>query len=116
MFYRNNDKENKKPKTICMQKYQPFFKTIDGVEHEGIDRYKWFNADGLLCTIPEYIMIDIKSDGYIEDKNDVMYPLQNVLSIYWKLIGEKVVLDNFFHKYQVSFCDKDVERMDKYVC
>ena len=73
-----------------------------------------FNADGLLCTVPEYIMIDIKSDGYIEDQNDIMYPLQNILSIDWKLIDEKVVLDNFSHEFKVVFTDKEVAKMDEY--
>ena len=59
-------------------------------------------------------MIDIKSDGYIEDQNDVMYPLQNILSIDWKLIDEKVVLDNFRHEFEVIFTDREVEKMDEY--
>ena len=59
-------------------------------------------------------MIDIKSDGYIEDQNDVMYPLQNILSIDWKLIDEKVVLDNFRHEFEVVFTNREVEKMDEY--
>ena len=59
-------------------------------------------------------MIDIKSDGYIEDQNDVMYPLQNILSIDWKLFDEKVVLDNFRHEFEVVFTNREVEKMDEY--
>ena len=113
MFWRKKNKEPKKPRVIHLQRFQPFFTTTDGVEHEGYE-YNWFNTDGLLCTIPEYIMIRIKSDGYIEDQNDVMYPLQNILSIDWKLIDEKVVLDNFCHEFEVVFTDKEVSKMDEY--
>ena len=59
-------------------------------------------------------MIRIKSDGYIEDQNDVMYPLQNILSIDWKLIDEKVVLDNFRHEFEVVFTNGEVSKMDEY--
>ena len=110
MFWR---KKNKEPKVIHLQRFQPIFITTDGTKHKGY-KSNWFNADGLLCTVPEYIMIDIKSDGYIEDQNDVMYPLQNILSIDWKLIDEKVVLDNFSHKFEVVFTDKEVAKMDEY--
>ena len=113
MFWRKKNKGQKKPRVILLQRFQPFFITTDGVEHEGCE-YNWFNADGLSCTVPEYIMIHIKSDGYIEDQNDIMYPLQNILSIDWKLIDEKVVLDNFIHEFKVVFTDKEVAKMDEY--
>ena len=112
MFWRKN-KELKKPKVIHLQRFQPFFITMDGTKHKGC-KCKWFTADGLLCTVPEYIMIHIKSDGYIEDQNDVMYTLQNILSINWKLIDEKAVLDNFYHEFKVVFTDKEVSKMDEY--
>ena len=111
MFWR---KKNKEPKIMHLQRFQPFFITTDGENHEGINTYKWFNADGLLCSVPEFLMIDIKSDGYLEDRNNVMYPLQNVVSIVWKLIDQKVVLDNFYHDFQVAFSNKEVSKMDEY--
>lgn len=114
MFWRRKDKELKKPKTITLQRFQPFFTTADNVEHEGIDTYKWVNADGLLCTVPEYMMISIKSNGYMEDKKAVMYPMQHIRSIEWKLIGEKVVLDNFNHNYKIFFSNKEVADMTEY--
>lgn len=114
MFWRRKDKEPKKPKTITLQRFQPFFITTDNVEHEGIDTYKWTNADWLLCTVPEYLMISIKSDGYMKDKNDVMYPMQNIRSIEWKLLEEKIVLDNFYHEYQIFFDDEKVKKMTEY--
>lgn len=115
MLWNRKIKNKKEPKTIKLQRFQPFFVTTDSVQHEGIDRYKWANSNGLLCTIPEYIMIDIKSDGYIKDINDVMYPLQNIISIEWKLIKEKIVLDDFHHEYTIFFSDEQVEKMTEYV-
>lgn len=115
MFWKRKNKEKKKPKIITLQKFQPFFTTIDNVKHEGIDRYKWAISDGLSCTVPECIMITIKSDGYMKDKNDVIYPIQNIISIEWKLLEEKVVLDNFYHQWDIFFSDKEVEKMTEYV-
>lgn len=60
-------------------------------------------------------MIDIKSDGYIKDINDFMYPIQNIISIEWKLLEEKIVLDNLYHKWDIFFSDEQVEKMTEYV-
>lgn len=107
-------RRQKKPKTITLQQFQPFFVTTDNIQHQG-NIYNWTNPDELLCTVPEYIMIEIKSQGYIEDKNDVMYPLQNIISIEWKLLKEKIVLDKFYHKWDIFFSDEEVEKMTEYV-
>lgn len=114
MFWRRNNKEQKKPRTLCLQRFQAFFTTVDGVEHEGTDSYKWVNSSGLICAVPEYMMININSDGYLVDMDEVMYPLQNIISIKWKLIDQKVVLDNFYHEWQVFFDNKEVAKMDEY--
>lgn len=45
-------------------------------------------------------MIDIKSDGYIEDKTGVMYILTNVISIKLKLVHE-ITVEDTLGKYQV---------------
>ena len=92
---------------ITIQKFKPFFVTIDGIEHEGLN-YNWGIANRLRCTIPEYIMIDIKSDGYIEDKNEIMYPLTNIVSIEWKLLEEKIV-ENNFDRFQIFVTTKELE-------
>ena len=81
-------------KTVTIQKFRPFFKTVDKQFHEGCE-YKWAIAERLLCSVPEYIMIRVKSDGYLTDKDDVMYPLANIISIEWKKVEEKVVVDKF---------------------
>ena len=92
---------------ITVQKFKPFFVTVDGIEHEGLN-YKWGITNRLLCTIPEYIMIDIEENGYIKDKNEIMYPLTNIVSIEWKLLEEKIIEDNF-SKYQIFVTTKELE-------
>lgn len=95
-----------KKEKVTLQKYKPFFVTVDGVRHEGLE-YNWVIKDRLRCTVPQYLMIDIKSDKYIEDKNGIMYMLTKVFSIEWKLIKEKTVEDNF-NVYQISASDDEV--------
>ena len=92
---------------VTLQKYKANFTTVDGIKHSGLT-YAWAVKDRLRCGVPEYIMIDIKSEGYIEDENEVMYMLQNVISIEWKLEKEIVVDDNF-NNYQVYVSSKEVE-------
>ena len=96
-----------KEKTIItIQKFKPFFITTDGIRHEGLD-YPWYIADRLRCTVPEYIMIDIKSNGYIEDKDKIMYLLPNIISIEWKLLEERKIVDKFSN-YQISISTKEI--------
>lgn len=113
MFWKNKNKEPKKVKTICLQKFRPIFVTTDGKKHEGC-KYKYANADGLLCSVPEYLMKCNKSDGYMEDMQGIMYPLQNIISITWELVGEKIVLDNFNHDWQIFFSNEEVGKMTEY--
>lgn len=101
-------------KVIHLQKYKQVFTTVDGAVHEAIDVYNWANADDIPYSVPEYMMMDIKSDGYLIDSKRIMYPLQNVLSIEWKLVEEKTVLDDFDHEYQVYFSDDEVAQMTEY--
>lgn len=83
-----------KKEIVTLRKYRPIFVTTDGVKHEG-QTYNWGIVERLRCSIPKYIMIDIKSDGYIEDNKKVMYPLTNVVSIEWELVKELKLEDNF---------------------
>lgn len=101
----------KEPKIFCLQKYKPVFKTIDNIIHDGTN--KWIDP-GCISNIPEYLMIEIKSKGYIKDDKNVMYPLENILSIEWKLIKEKKFLDDFCHRYQILFDDEEVKEMKEY--
>lgn len=112
-FNKNKEKELKKPKVIHLEKYQPIFITTDGVKHQG-KRYRWFDSDGLSCTVPQFIMISVKLDGYLEDEYDIVYPLQNIVSIKWQLIDTKVVLDSFCHEFEVVFSNERVAKMTEY--
>lgn len=84
---------------IVVRKYKPIFTTIDNVKHEGPE-YNWIIVNRLRCQATDYIMIDIKSDGYIKDNNGIMYILSNVISIDWQVAKEAVVKDKY-HEYQV---------------
>ena len=97
-----------KKEKVTLQKYKPFFVTVDGVRHEGLE-YKWVIKESLRSrSVPEYIMCYVKDDGYIKDKNDIMYPLTSVVSIEWELAKEKIVEDNF-GMYQVFVSNDEVD-------
>lgn len=52
MFLKKKTKEPETPKVIHLKRFQPFFTTIDGIQHEGPDFYNWINADGLRRAAP----------------------------------------------------------------
>lgn len=79
---------------INIRKYKPVFITVDGKEHEG-PVYNWIIVDRLKCSAPEYIMIDVRSDSYLRDKEGIMYILSNIISIDWQLVEEREVEDTF---------------------
>ena len=94
---------------VTLQKFKPVFTTVDGHKHIGFE-YHYGIVERLRCSVPEYIMIDIKNDGYLEDNDGVMYPLTNIVSIDWQLVDEKKVEDKF-GEYQTCVTTKDVEQI-----
>ncbi|MDF2881271.1 MAG: hypothetical protein K0R54_1828 [Clostridiaceae bacterium] len=106
----NKTKKEKEIPVSKLQKVYPIFKTTDGVEHEGIT-YKWANRSGLRCSVGEYLMYDINRDGYIMDKDHVMYPLANVLSIIWNIVEKKNVEEIYSRYHQIFFTDEEVVEM-----
>lgn len=84
---------------INIRKYKPVFITVDGKEHEG-PTYNWIIPSRIKCTPPTYIMYDVSSDGYLRDKEGVMYILSNIISIDWQVVEEKEVEDKY-SEYQV---------------
>lgn len=98
-----------KKDNVTVKKYKPLFITVDNVKHEGLE-CNWAIEDRLICSIPEYIMLNIKSDGYIEDENRIMYPLSNIISIEWKLLKEIIVEDNF-DKYKIFLTTEELENV-----
>lgn len=83
------------PKTTTLKKFHVHFTTIDGKEHI-FTRYNYVDEESLTVSAPEYIMHSVKSDGYLKDDDDVMYPLQNIISIKWEEV-EKI--ENVIVKY-----------------
>ena len=102
-------RKHMEPPRVSFQRYQPFFKTIDGMEHEGVS-YKWACREKLNCTIPEYLMTSIKCDGYAEDVNGLMYPLTNIISIEWKLLEEQTI-KSFLPEYKVFYTSEEIKEL-----
>lgn len=90
-----------------LEHYSVRFYTTDGIMHN-FTKYRYAAPERLRCSVPEYIMIDVKSNGYLKDDNGVMYPLQNVVSIYWSKDDEihDVKLND---KYAIFF-DKPIDK------
>lgn len=76
--------------TIEVEHYSVFFTTIDGKEH-CYNNYRFANPKVITCSIPEYIMIDVRHNGYLTDNDKIMYPLQNIVSIEWKKDKTKTI-------------------------
>ena len=87
--------------------YTAHFTTIDGKEHS-FNKYRYGAPDKLKCSVPEYIMIDVKSDGYLVDNDGTMYPLQNVVSISWEC--DDVIENVILREHQV-FYDKPLDKL-----
>lgn len=105
-IFKKEKKMEVKKKTVTVQKFRPVFTTVDGNTHIGWE-YKYGIVERLLCSVPEYIMIDVKSDGYMKDHRGVIYPLGNIVSIDWTLEDEKVVEDRF-GEWTVFVSEKEV--------
>lgn len=96
--------------TSTWQKLSARFKTIDGEEHYTGNRWKWLKVSGLLCDGGDYIMIDVKSDGYLKDENGVMYPIQNIVSITWQIDCEKTVIAKH-SEYALWFSNDEMNKL-----
>ena len=78
--------EIKKPKTTTLEQYHIHFKTIDGEMHK-FTRLCPANPNAIISRdIPYYFMIDRE---YLEDDEDVKYPINNIISIRFELV-EKI--------------------------
>lgn len=102
------------PQICILQMYRPVFITIDGKEHRGVT-YKYADSSRLSISVPEYIMIHIEDKGYIKDNDEIMYPLQNVASIRWELVDEKIKqCYSGEYRFQIFFDDEEAENMKDY--
>lgn len=86
--------------------YTVHFTTVDGATHS-YNRYRYGAPEQISCSVPEYIMISVKSDGYLKDNNGVMYPLQNVISISWEC--DDIIDGVALEEYRV-FYDKPIDK------
>ena len=102
------------PQICVLQMYRPIFTTTDGKEHYGVT-YKYADSSHLSVSVPECIMIHIEDKGYIKDDDEIMYPLQNVTSIRWELVDEKIKqCYSGEYRFQIFFDDEEVEDMKDY--
>jgi hypothetical protein len=93
---------------IELQKVRPRFITNDGVEHIGLE-YNWAARSRLRCSVGEYIMTYITSNGYIEDNKLIMFPLSNVNEISWEILDKKSYPYKYSNRYQIFFNNEEVE-------
>lgn len=78
--------------------YSAKFKTVDGEEHV-FNHFRYADPTSIVCTIPEFIMIGVKSDGYLADNDGNMYPLNNIVSISWIEDDTKQVEKEPYHTF-----------------
>jgi hypothetical protein len=78
--------------TLC--RYKPVFITIDNKIHEG-KTSDWVIVQKVRTPVPDYLMLDVKEDGYIKDELGDMYILSNIICITWKKAEQKKVEDTF---------------------
>lgn len=84
--------------------YTAHFTTIDGKTHS-YNKFRYGAPKQISCTVPEYIMFGVKSDGYLKDNDGVMYPLSNVVSISWEC--DDIIENVALREYQI-FYDKPI--------
>lgn len=103
----------KKKKTkLTLKKCIPYFTTIDGVEHKGIES-GWYDDKQINVTIGRYRMIDIKSDGFICDENGVQYILYNIIKVEWFLYDTiEVVNPNRQRSCNIYYTDREVDMLE----
>lgn len=78
---------------ITVRKYRPVFTTIDNVVHVGYE-YNWIILQRVINAL-DYLMCDVKADGYLRDTQDIIYPLTAILSIKFEIVDEQKVQDTF---------------------
>ena len=93
--------ENRNKTTI--KHYTCTFVTTDGKIHS-YSKYRYIDENAIKCSGPEYIMIDIISNGYLKDDKDIMYPVSNIISISWKCDDE---IDDIIQENYNVFYDRN---------
>ena len=89
-FFKKRKKKYKPTDFVIVEKWGATFKTVDGNEHSFKHTF-YIDPNTIRCSVPEWIMIDVKHDGYIiVDKT--IYPLQNIISIDWYCVEKCISL------------------------
>lgn len=90
ILFKKREKKYKPTDFVIVEKWGATFKTLDGDEHSF--RHKFYiDPNTIRCSIPEWIMIDIKHEGYIM-VGETAYPFQNIISIDWYCVEKGVSL------------------------
>lgn len=98
-----------------LQKYAATFVTVDGKEHDTGNRYNWCDVDKKQKPVEEYIMEDIKQDGYLCGTDDTMYILNNIVSIRW-YIADELIIKGMGNDKKVWYTDDDIQEIPiKYI-
>lgn len=106
-------KETVIAKPMLLRSYRPIFKTIDGEKHVGI-QYKYADENRVRGSVPELLMISVKSNGYLVDIESKMYPLANIISIEWDLVDEQIKQYQSKYEWQIYFEEDEVGQMKDY--
>ena len=89
-LFQKRKKKYKPTDFVIVEKWGATFKTVDGNEHSFRHNF-YIDPNTIRCSVPEWIMIDVKHDGYIiVDKTT--YPLQNIISIDWYCVEKCISL------------------------
>ena len=81
ILFKKREKKYKPTDFVIVEKWGATFKTVDGEEHSFRHNF-YIDPNTIRCSVPEWIMIDGKHDGYIM-VGETAYPLQNIISIDW---------------------------------
>lgn len=100
-------------KPMLLRSYRPIFKTIDGEKHVGI-QYNYADENRVRGSVPELLMISVKSNGYLVDIESKMYPLDNIISIEWELVDEQIKQYQSKYEWQIYFEEDEVGQMKDY--
>lgn len=83
-IFKKREKKYKPTDFVIVEKWGATFRTVDG-EEQSFKPPFYIDPNTLRCSIPEWIMIDIKSQGYILVGNTV-YTLSNIVSMEWHCV------------------------------
>ena len=114
-LFQKRKKKYKPIDFVIVEKWGATFKTVDGNEHSFRHNF-YIDPNTIRCSVPEWIMIDVKHDGYIiVDKTT--YPLQNIISIDWYCVEKCISLRKWENKAYgipaIYYFSQNIEECEK---